>query len=311
MKNSSDHAYYFNCTQLPGYQQTFQRSETYEYSLLVILILNSITALLVICSNVLVIYIITTTRSLYSPSYFLILGLAISDLWVGILSQPSFSAIQYFELIEVAEPYCVAAVVYQFSGWFLASISLLTLTVLTTDRFLALHFHLRYQEFVTCTRVVLVLVIIWIYGILAGIFRIFTTDKIFTVHILILIGAILLNIIFLCKINQTVRRHSAQIQALQAQPSMNIRMKKSVNIVYYIIGTFVLCFFPYVGCSVAIVIIQTWTQTIRILFRAAEFFALTNSLLNPIIYCWRIEDMRNAVRQRFQSIFITSPSANQ
>lgn len=311
MINSSDHADYFNCTQLPGYQQTFERSESYEYSLLIILILNSITASIVICSNVLVIYIIVSTRSLHSPSYFLILGLAISDLWVGVLSQPSFSAIQYFELVEVAEPYCVAAVVYQFSGWFLPSVSLLTLTVLTSDRFLALHFHLRYQQLVTCRRVVLVLVIIWIYGILAGIFRLFTTDKIFTAHIVLLVGAIVLNIVLLCKINQTVRRHSAQIQSLQAQSTVNIRMKKSVNVVYYIIGTFVLCFFPYVGCIVAIVITESWTQTIRILFRAAEFFALMNSLLNPIVYCWRIEEMRNAVRQRFQTMFITSPSRDQ
>lgn len=303
--NDTSHSEYFNCAQLPDYWQTFQRSEAYEYVLFFTLVLNSTTALFVTCSNLLVIYIIALTRSLHSPSYVIILGLAVSDFFVGVLSQPSFSAIQYYELIEISESYCVAAVVYQFSGWVLASISLLTLTTLTVDRFLALHIHLRYKQLITCQRIIIVLVLIWVYGILGGVFRIFTTDKIFKSYIVLLLIACALNFIFLCLINRTVRRHTAQINALHAgaNQAMNIRMKKSVNVMYYVIGTFMVCYCPYMVCLLAVTIQGEWTQTIRIFFRIGEYLVLLNSLLNPVIYCWRIEEMRNAARQRLREMF--------
>lgn len=305
MTNDTLNSEVFNCTQLPEYWQTFTRSKVYEYVLLLILILNSVTAVFVACSNFLVIYVIAMTRSLHSPSYVIILGLAISDLSVGVLSQPSFSAIQYYELIERSEPYCVAAVVYQFSGWALASISLLTLTALTADRFIALHIHLRYKQLVTCQRTIVVLVLIWIYGTLGGVFRLSTTDDVFRNYIIILTIACALNLIFLCLINRTVRRHSAQINALHAgaNHAMNIRMKKSVNVMYYVIGTFVVCYCPYISCLLAVAIIKDWTQTIRIFFRIGEYFVLLNSLLNPVIYCWRIQEIRSATRQRLREIF--------
>jgi len=108
------------------------------------------------------------------------------------------------------------------------------------------------------------------------------------------------------KIYRSVRRHSLQIQAQQqiSEQHINIpRTKKTVKNMYFIAGAFGLSYFPYVGCVAVIMAARELTQIIRILTRVAENIILLNSLINPIIYFWRIEELRNAARLQLRRIF--------
>jgi hypothetical protein len=72
---------------------------------------------------------------------------------------------------------------------------------------------------------------------------------------------------------------------------------------YYVIGAFVVSYVPALGLFVIIITILGWEQeTSRVFYSLAITLVMSNSVINPIIYCWRIEDMRNAAKRLVQGI---------
>ena len=112
-----------------------------------------------------------------------------------------------------------------------------------------------------------------------------------------------INIALMLKISSIINRHAAQIQlqqqAMNAQPAAAGNIKRSVNIMYYILGVFLLCYFPCIQCFNII----TYFSLLKIdfvwwvLWNVVHTILFMNSSINPIIYFWRIQDMRNAALQ--------------
>ena len=221
----------------------------YENLVLPVLItLNAFSCILISTSNLLVVCTIVKTPNLRrANSNLFILGLAISDLGIGIFLQPVYMTVQVYELIDQFEHYCVVYRLLHHIAWILACASQLTLAALITDRFMVVHYHLRYQQVVTPRRVGLVLLFIWAYSFAATILAFFSSNFLIVNSILFLL-ANLLEIYFIIKIFRCVRRHSVMIQAQQqsAPSTINVaQMKKSVNPMYFMFGAFILCYFPF------------------------------------------------------------------
>ncbi|CAH3108691.1 unnamed protein product [Porites lobata] len=94
--------------------------------------------------NIITIQALRKISSFPKPLKTLLLSLAVSDLGVGLLVHPLYIAPQ------------------RLFGYLLCVASLLGITALTVDRFLAIHLHLRYQELVTHKRVVAVVISVWV-----------------------------------------------------------------------------------------------------------------------------------------------------
>jgi hypothetical protein len=130
--------------------------------------------------------------------------------------------------------------------------------------------------------------------------------------IILLFGVLLADLIFIIKIWRVIRRHSRQIQAQQQstqhlEQSINMsRYKKSVNTMYFVIGAFVFSYTPLLVALVKFAFFQKWTQGTSCLFVISETLVMFNGVLNPIIYCWRITEIRNATRQVLQKISPTN-----
>ncbi|XP_028516381.1 olfactory receptor 7C2-like [Exaiptasia diaphana] len=205
------------------------RNQLYANTLSALLLINGILLFIVTFNNLLIVFTIARTASLHRASNFLILGQSIADAFVGMIIQPSFCAMQFYEMNEVFPEYCQARFVYNAFGWCICAVSFLTLTALIADRFIALNYHLRYQQIVTNTRVGRLLLFIWCCGVLCGILRLLT---------LIVITAF---------------------------------GRKT---------------FP----------------NYRVAFRVSESCVFLSSLLNPIIYFWRIEQLRSAGVRIFRTV---------
>ncbi|XP_032221041.2 G-protein coupled receptor 12 [Nematostella vectensis] len=239
-------------------------------------ILSLILAGPTIMGNALIITAIIKTTSLRTPGYILLSGLAISDFGVGInaflvqgiarLSNNSWWSVAYS-----------SAMVTFFVGG-----SLVTLLAVSGDRVLALTFHLRYVTMVTNIRAVLLLVFIWataaVYPVLSSISASITVVIIITV-----------NFALNCKIYLVVRRHqnliSIQGQAGDAISVMR-RRKSSLNVIY-IFAVFLGCTLPWVLCTIVEVYWIISNCSLQLLY--------LNSLFSPILYCYRIRDIRKAV----------------
>jgi len=286
-----------------------ERTTYYDNFLVFFIVFNGFIAVLSSISNTIVIYTISVTPALRTPSNILILGLALSDLGVSVLSQPCYCLLLVAEQRRDIVLICPASAVNFISIWIFASISFVTLVTISADRYLAIHLHLRYKEIVTNRRYIKVLILIWILGIFAGIIRNFLSFSdavakvVFGLFAVLFACLVLLNTYFIIKISVVVHRHSVQIQAQQQpQPTMNMpRYKKSVYTIYCVMSTFVFCYVPYVVLIAAARVSKLKrTEQIAYLYTVSETLVMVNGVLNPLIYFWRMQEIRSAAFRLFK-----------
>ncbi|XP_028519400.1 melanocortin receptor 4-like [Exaiptasia diaphana] len=276
------------------------------------IVINAFSAVLATVLNLLIIVTFVKTPSLRTPSNILILSLAITDFCVGALVQPAYTALLFAVMTNDTVVYQSVHKVLDPAFVILIWASILTITFITVDRFLALHLHLRYQELVTTKRISMVVFMIWAFSVLwTCLFVLLGKVTVVISHIdnFLFLSILVLTISLMLKISFFIRQHAAQIQvqqqAMNAQPGAAGNIKRSVNVMYYILGTFFLCYSP----SIVIWIMETFMSKleISILVRSILFM---NSSINPIIYFWRISDMRNAALQLLRSIRRTNNNHN-
>ena len=113
--------------------------------------------------NIVTIHAIRKNSSLPKTFKTLLLSLAVSDVGVGLLIQPFYISLllqglqQNIVACSTNETFEMMVVLFS-TAWFWGVVTI------SVDRFLALHFHLRYQELVTHKRVVAVIISIWLYS---------------------------------------------------------------------------------------------------------------------------------------------------
>jgi hypothetical protein len=295
-----------SCPQINSYFLIQHSNHDVDNFVLVAIILNILVAFLSICGNLVVVYTVLRTPSLRTPANILILGLAISDLFIGVFMLPSFCLVKLFDFRRKFHSYCAAAKIYDTSASILATTSFLTLTAITVDRFLAVRLHLRYQELVTSKRYGVTLACIWVLSVGICLCKVIIKDRLIY-SILRIFGTVLfiisllLNGYLIFKISQVIHRHSVQIQAQQQSVQQSIdmpRYKKSVNTMCYVIGAFVVCYIPYAGGRIVYVTLaQKSTLKLNVVFTVLDSLVMLNSVLNPFIYFWRIKEIRNAAHQ--------------
>ena len=268
---------------------------------LVCSILNCVFLLPGIIGNVLVILAVLKTPSLQTPSNALLMSLATSDLAVGLLAQPSFSAWRISQMTDDLKVHCVAGAVSESFGWLLAGVSLFTITAISVERFLAVHLHLRYHDIVTRRGIAKVVLSFWLLWITITVLRFFVVNRkilrISAVNFLVITSAIMF--LAYIMIYRLVRRHHLQIRQLcfTRSPDKNIdmvRYKRSTITMLYILGFFLLCYFPFLLVMlVELSIGETLQSKAAYLYTVTSIFI--NSALNPLIYCWRMMEIRMAI----------------
>ena len=108
------------------------------------------------------------------------------------------------------------------------------------------------------------------------------------------------------KIYAVIRRHANQINALQ-QSAQNedmasaARLRKSAVATFYAYLVFLVCYLPAFCTGVAKVHGETPLLSLLWVFRYT--FMHLNSSLNPLIYCWKMRNIRQAVKNILGSIF--------
>ena len=277
-------------------------------------ILTVPTSLTAILGNLLVLISIWRTPSLHSPSNVLLVGLALSDLGVGLFVQPIFVVYNIAKIKGLMELFCSSVVTLYVTGFCLCGVSLLTLTAISLDRYIAVHLHLRYKEIVTVKRVTAVLVSIWMVGIMCGLLFLWsrTFTNIFSI-VLILLNVCITTFAY-CKIYRVVRRHQAQIhsQVQQVQVgqqegnSLNLpQFKKSFVNMLLIYCAFLICYLPYLIVT-GLIVCTGLTVSKRSTFEVMLVLLYLNSTLNPFLYCWRFEQIRTAIKKTARDLFFKS-----
>ena len=261
---------------------------------------------------------IRKTSSLSKNLKTLLLSLAVSDLGVGLLVQPVYITHLAMELEQNAENnpahnYNVVYKTFLILANLFANASYLGVTTLSADRFLAFRLHLRYQELVTHKRVVAVVTATWLFSVFLSLVRLWIPVNIIYVIFAIINVACLITVAVLSyKIYMAVRQHQQHIQALQVrQLVQNVEManvgglRKSAVTAIYIYLVFVFCYLPNNCILWTIAITGSSTPLLIIIQRYTITLLFLNSSLNPLIYYWKMRDIRHNIMNILRNAFLS------
>ena len=256
--------------------------------------LNVPLALLTTVANILVLTAIRKNTSLHLPSKLLLGSLVLTDLGVGIVFQPLFAAFLIAKIKGNLTISCFTCASSGITASSLACVSLLMMAAISLDRYIALHFYLRYRDIVTTKRVFSVLVVIWLFAGFYGFLWLWNP----TLHGYVLIAITNVSFVIITlsytMIYRRLRHHhgnqvtdQAQVQTQQpaANPLNIARYRRSASNMLWIYGLFVLCYLPYVLIRITEGIVGR-TVLLQVLHEFALTVGCFNSCLNPFIYCY-------------------------
>ena len=106
-----------------------------------------------------------------------------------------------------------------------------------------------------------------------------------------------------------VRHHANQIQALHLQQAAQngdlvnaSRLRKSAVSIFYIYFVFLACYLPFYCTLLAREKYKDFLIS-KNLFYFSQTLMFINSSLNPVIYCWRMRDIRRSIKDILRNIF--------
>ena len=196
------------------------------------------------------------------------------------------------------------------------SVSLCTMTAISVDRFMALHFHLRYPDMMTNKRAVNISLSLWFLACTTSCIRLWNVTCAKLVMALGIAICLMISTLLYITIYQIARKHQLQIQ-IQQQPAMQTvivdhkqnlaRWKRSAlnTSIYYI--CMILCYFPMFTSLLLLGINpklerQEWDLTMNMVFM--------NSSINPVLYCWRLRELRHAVLKIIKQLLCKQTQEN-
>ena len=268
-------------------------------------ILNAVFSLLTVSGNFIILRVIWKTQELHSPSFILLFCLAAADLLVGLICQPFFVAYQIAELTDNFSAYCILRMIQNISGWIATGVSFGTLSGVSIDRLLALTLHLRYNTIVTVQRILQTVFMVWIVSVAVVMLRFLRIRPWIIFPAVVVVVSFVVTAISTFKIFQIVRKHQRQIsqqnQSVQNNTVNVLKCRRSAVTVIYVYSLFVILYLPF--CATMFVETFTgYTLAVKITYDYVTTVVFINSFLNPIVYCWRIGEIRRAVTNLLKKI---------
>ena len=263
-------------------------------------VFNNFLCFTAILLNIGTIHAIRKTPSLPVTLKTLLFSLAVSDVGVGLLVQPFYTSLLINWLQHDSR--CSNNVTFHNILCLFSVASFSGVVAVSVDRFLAIQLHLRYQEHVTHKRAVALVISIWLISLVTALTPLWLPSEIFNPIIVILavVGLVFIAMVYI-RIYLAVRRHNRQIHTLQVQHGTQRGEKahfailvKSAFSTFYVYLLLLICYLPHLICMAVIEIYGTSTA-FKKFFLVSMTLVFLNSVLNPVIYCWKMRHIRHVL----------------
>ena len=271
-------------------------------------VLNTFLSTTAFLGNALILVALHKESSLHAPSKLLLRTLAITDLGVGITLEP-LCVTAWLSMITERWNFCFYAIDAGFLiSYTLGSVSLMTISTISVDRLLALSLRLKYKQTVTLKRAYAVVIAIWLTGIggtAMSFWNYFLTLRIGYIGISVCLIASCFSYV---RIFLTLRQNQMLIRPYDHQNQqsegalLNIaRYRKTVHNTLWVQVTLGICYLPYIVMG-AVVAHGDINPFIYVAWTSAGTLVFLNSTLNPILYCWKMREVNQAVRDILRKI---------
>ena len=265
--------------------------------------------------NTLILVALHKESSLHPPSKLLYRNLAVTDLCVGIIVEP-LKVASWISMVNKKWKICYyVSLTNSLSALLLCTVSLFTITALSLDRLLALLLGLRYRQVVTLRSIYITEVILWILAIIFTFIYVwipFVRLWLFrTVLPICLVTSVFSYTIILVTLRHSqnqVQDHIGQRQPSQAVALNTGRYRKAVYSALWVQVALVVCYLPFFLTAVVLAS-QRGRRMSSSVWLAWQFTATLiylNSSLNPLLYCWKIREVRQAVKETLRQFFRSS-----
>ncbi|XP_078342586.1 trace amine-associated receptor 9-like [Oculina patagonica] len=270
--------------------------------------LNIFLSITAAVGNALILVALKNVSSIHPPTKLFFRCLAVTDLCVGLIVQPLYATRIMSRVIEmnVNVLYYVLNV-WRASGFTLCGVSALTSTAISLDRLLALLLGLRYRHTVTLRRVRVVITCFWLIAASCGLLRVWRKDIAIEATSVVLILCLLTSIFCYTRIHIKLRHQQAQVQNNVSHGQQNgrgiplniARYKKTVSSIMWVQLAFVACYVPRI---IVAVFFANATEHF-VAWKASTTLVLFNSSLNPILYCWKNREVKQAVKGTIRQLY--------
>lgn len=277
-------------------------------------VLNFVFCIVALLGNLLVIRALWKASLMSSTLKAMFLSLAFSDLAVGLFVQPMHGVIIAVILDKAARGnynvdfLCPTFVtIYLSSAYFFTVASFLSIVTIAVDRLLAVSLHLRYNEFVTTKRVVIVLVALWLTSGLITTLYIALPNYNDIVAVVLEVAGLLVTSVAYFRIYKVARYHQNKIHS-QSQVTNDletmkvVRAKRSAYNAFFVYAVFLMCYIPNIFCGILLVA-SDFRMTFITGFYITIFLIYLNSSVNLLVYCWRYREIREIVKKTIMKIF--------
>ena len=290
-------------------------------SLIINVVVNSFSCYTTIMLNIVLIFALRRSSSLPKTLKALILSVAVSDIGVGLLVQPLYTARLLMKMKNAnnQETYNDIITVV---GHTLCYVSFFGVTTISVDRFLAIHLHLKhqelltYQDIVTYRRVVAAVILSWILSACLALTGVLSSKNVcnligMTVGLVCLLTMALIYF----NISTVVRRHTVQVHAQPVEAvapneeshSNFERLRKTAVGTFYVYLLILACYLPM---TIVILTGRQKNKMKHLLIYARTLLYLSSSLV-PLVYCWKFRHIRCAIKNILRDKFASQNQIQQ
>ena len=290
------------------------------FCIIVLLVINALLSIITSLGNTLILYALHKESALHPPSKLLFRCLALTDLLNGCISQPLY-ILYLVSLLTKHQDWrgdlCLYSATFNnITTNTLCLVSLLTSTAISIDRLLALNLGLRYRQVVTFKRTSLVLLFLWVVSIgsVSSSYPMLDYNKAeMFVAAAMCVGNLAISSFCYAKIVWKIRQHQRRVQTngginnhgtlcTDSVALNNARYKKTVSSVLWIQLTLTICYLPLI-VTIGLISYKGLTSALDAAWGITITLMFLNSFLNPFLYCWKIKEIRVAVKGIVRRLF--------
>ena len=268
---------------------------------LVISGINVVLSITATLGNTLILVALHKESFLNPPSKLFLRCLALSDLCVGLVAHP-VTVVSLLAAVNHRWKLCrFGEILWYYVSMMLTNFSLTTLIAISVDRLFALLLGIRYRKVVTMKRACLLVPVFLLISVTSSILQHTHLLAFLAYNTLVWFLWLITSIYCYARIYLILQNHIQAQVIPRGEPNgispLNLsRYKKTVSTALWIFSALMFCYLPLGGVLIVSTFLQRSEALLRLKILTMTLLYL-NSSLNPMLYCWKIREVRNVVKK--------------
>lgn len=259
------------------------------------IIVNGMLAVFSFIANALVIFVVLKIPRLQTPTNILFTYMAVTDVLVSVCPIPLSAIFRFYQTRGIH--LCAVGVAWAFTGYLLCVWSSTAIGIVSVDRLIAISYPLLYRKDFYRKRRTYFLLLLWF---LWFVFLIFPFSRLLSflglnAAIFTYLVTILSSVTFCySKIMYTLRKR------MQGS-TVDVRMERRYKTAGILTLAFIIAYLPRL--IVTIIFFFEKNESFEIFYLSgvwSESFIYLNSAINPVLYIWRLPNVRASIFKLFQ-----------